>query len=508
MKIIYRIAVVLLSLMLGIANVFAQSHTEVVVERGEKWWGISSALSGRMPFTEPFGEIDLSTQGLSAPSSPLLISSYGRYIASKTPFKISFDGEKFIINSQSKVEVKDGGNNLRSAYVIALNNTLKPSGARPATELLSGTVYRVVGEDIDQSTIVGIATRAKVYGKRAGVISIGEQWQSYNGSMDFSVSQFTDPVAMVKELHSMGFTVIVDITPFISADSPAFRELEESGALLGGRTPKLIRWEAGYSAVLDTKSQAGRDWLNKKLESMRQHYGIDGFNFARGNMSYYEPSEALEQMEGWYDIAAANSMSMVSVGMGDIAGSPIQRMSGVESSWNGIREYISKVTTMGLSGYPFFSSLVYHPDSKYFSGELYIRWLQLSVFMPSVEIELMPWRELDSEQQQIIKNLTQIRATIVPYIEELVEESKKSGEPIIRTMEYNFPRKGFSDCEDQFMVGTDFIVAPIVDRESRRVVRLPQGVWISDRGEEVRGPVVMEVVAPIERIPYFTRKNR
>lgn len=36
----------------------------------------------------------------------------------------------------------------------------------------------------------------------------------------------------------------------------------------------------------------------------------------------------------------------------------------------------------------------------------------------------------------------------------------KTGEPIIRHMEYAFPHQGFVDCRDQFMLGDKYLVAP------------------------------------------------
>ena len=40
--------------------------------------------------------------------------------------------------------------------------------------------------------------------------------------------------------------------------------------------------------------------------------------------------------------------------------------------------------------------------------------------------------------------------------------SAKTGEPIIRHMEYAFPHQGFVDCKDQFMLGDRYLVAPVL----------------------------------------------
>ena len=59
---------------------------------------------------------------------------------------------------------------------------------------------------------------------------------------------------------------------------------------------------------------------------------------------------------------------------------------------------------------------------------------------------------------------------------------------------------------DQFMMGDDLLVAPVVDGavKSRRVA-IPMGLWRDDRGVLVRGPDVVEVDTPLDRLPYFER---
>ncbi len=508
MTIFSKIVLSASALLLGVGELSAQVRSEVATQSGEKWWGIGAELALDMPFSKPFGAIDLTAGEGGAQASMLLISNYGRYIVSEDARSVSFDGSKFIFDGASKVEVKKNAKNLRAALVVALSSTLKPSGERPNDELITGPIYRVQGSDIEQSNIEGISIRALAYGLNTGTVSIGEGWQSYNGALEFSPSLFSDPKEMIESLHRKGFKVIVDVNPFISADSPTFRELEAKGALLGGSEPMLVRWEAGYSAVLDLNSGVTRAWLKAELEDLKQRYRIDGFNFTRGNMSYYPEDIAQLQQSGWYSMTGEFEMSMVGVGLNAVAGEPMQRITTLSSTWAGLEEYIPTVIAMGLSGYPYFTSPVYDPEGHSFSSDLYLRWLQVSIFMPSVEIAKMPWSALSSAEQKSAKSLIEIRAKVAPYIIEVMEESKKSGEPIIRSMEYNFPKKGFSDCIDQFMVGTDFIVAPIIDKSDRRIVRLPQGLWISESGEQFRGPVVMEIVEPINKVAYFTRKNR
>ena len=91
------------------------------------------------------------------------------------------------------------------------------------------------------------------------------------------------------------------------------------------------------------------------------------------------------------------------------------------------------------------------------------------------------------------------------YILEQARHSAETGEPILRHMEYAFPHQGFIDCKDQFMLGDKYLVAPIVTKEHKRKVMLPKGQWKDDTGKKIRGPKMIEVEAPLERLPWFEK---
>jgi alpha-D-xyloside xylohydrolase len=63
------------------------------------------------------------------------------------------------------------------------------------------------------------------------------------------------------------------------------------------------------------------------------------------------------------------------------------------------------------------------------------------------------------------------------------------------------------EVEDQFMFGSDLLVAPILyEGQRRRRLYLPQGAWTEAwEGKEYDGGQWIEVDAPIERIPVFWR---
>ena len=158
---------------------------------------------------------------------------------------------------------------------------------------------------------------------------------------------------------------------------------------------------------------------------------------------------------------------------------------------------------MGIAGIPWWTT-----DIGGFSGgnpkdpdfvELLLRWFQYGAFcpvmrlhgdrMPSVEIyrkngerilnsgsdnEVWSYGE---EAYEVMKEYMLLRETLRPYTRELMKEAHTAGTPVIRGMFYEFPDdKNCSDCSDQYMYGSDILVAPVTKLHARsRKVYLPEG---------------------------------
>jgi len=69
-----------------------------------------------------------------------------------------------------------------------------------------------------------------------------------------------------------------------------------------------------------------------------------------------------------------------------------------DSHWRheaGLRSVIPAVLLFGILGYPFILPDMIggssEPSNPFPSKELYLRWLQINVFMPSVQFSVFPW---------------------------------------------------------------------------------------------------------------------
>jgi alpha-glucosidase (family GH31 glycosyl hydrolase) len=65
---------------------------------------------------------------------------------------------------------------------------------------------------------------------------------------------------------------------------------------------------------------------------------------------------------------------------------------------------------------------------------------------------------------------------------------------------------GSADVTDQFFLGPDLIVAPVIAQgATARTVVLPEGRWRADDGTVLEGPAQVTVPCDLTRLPRFER---
>ena len=68
---------------------------------------------------------------------------------------------------------------------------------------------------------------------------------------------------------------------------------------------------------------------------------------------------------------------------------------------------------------------------------------------------------------------------------------------------------GYAGVIDEFMLGDDLLVAPVMQKGAReRKVVVPPGRWLADDGAEVVGPCEMSVLSPLARLTVLNRYHR
>jgi alpha-glucosidase len=330
---------------------------------------------------------------------------------------------------------------------------------------------------------------------------------------------------MVDSLHKMGFKVMLWVSPFISPDTEVFRDLLNKKLLLfSGKTnwkdatnPAIITWWNGYSAVLDFTNPQAKDWFTGRLDYMIKTYHIDGFKFDAGDADFY-PSDGIsftkatpnEHSRLWGEIGLNYPLNEYRA-MWKMAGEPlVQRLRDKQHTWIDLQKLIPHLTVAGLLGYNFTCpDMIGGGEYGSFIGrdkldeELVVRSAQCSALMPMMQFSVAPWRVLSNSNLEIVKSAVETRKRYTPYILQMAEESAGNGQPIVRSMEYEFPNQGFAEVKGQFMLGEKFLVAPVLTKDSKKLVYFPKGKWKSDKGEIIKGPTTIEQIVPLDRLPVY-----
>jgi alpha-glucosidase (family GH31 glycosyl hydrolase) len=138
--------------------------------------------------------------------------------------------------------------------------------------------------------------------------------------------------------------------------------------------------------------------------------------------------------------------------------------------------------------------------------ELVVRSAQVHALMPMMQFSVAPWRVLSEENQAICLEMAKLHEKMGPMILELAKHASKTGEPIVKPMALAFPDSGFETIKDQFMLGNEILVAPVVEKGVReRKVVFPEGKWKGDDGSIVTGGKTIEIKVSLDRLPYFQK---
>lgn len=521
-----------LVLLFSVFGLKAQStyKCEIPFEDNEYWWGGVVAFGSQMPYLKPVKEFDLSLQNGNNQVVPLLLSSKGRYIWSDQPFKFEVNSKSFLLQSQyEQLDVRQAGSTLREAFMSVSKLYFPPSGKLPDPLFFTMPQYNTWIElmyNQNQNDIMKYAHGIVENNFPKGVLMIDDNWQKYYGNFEFKPEKFSDPKKMVSDLHDMGFKVMLWICPFVSADSPEYRLLSSKNYLIkkkGSDSPAIIDWWNGQSACYDLTNPEAFSYYVSLLKQMQSEYGIDGFKFDAGDNIFYDPryidsykkgATSVDHTLAWMNVGLHFPFNEYRAGWKMGGQSLVQRLGDKDYSWGAVQSLIPEMIAAGLLGYAYtcpdmigggqFTSFL-GIDEKSFDQTLIVRSAQIHALMPMMQFSVAPWRILDKENLAIVKDMAHLHQKFGDYILQCAKHASQNGEPIVRNMEYMFPHQGFAECKDQFMLGDKYLVAPVVTKDSKRVVILPKGKWQDDSGKNYKGGKKIEVEVPLNRLLYFER---
>ncbi|ESO88813.1 hypothetical protein LOTGIDRAFT_165230 [Lottia gigantea] len=189
------------------------------------------------------------------------------------------------------------------------------------------------------------------------------------------------------------------------------------------------------------------------------------------------------------------------------------------SSWDdkaGIQTLIPTILTFGLLGYPFvladmvggnaYGDLVTFKGGAYPDRELFIRWMEINTFFPTIQYSIAPWI-YDTEVIELCRKYTDLHAKYAPMMVSLAKESMTTGDPIIRPIWWSSPKDETAlTVDNEFLVGNSILVAPVIKKgQTSRDIYLPSGVWQDElKGGRHQGPKwLLNYKVELRELPYF-----
>ena len=499
----------------------------------EFWWGGAVSEGIAMPFGGVDYELDCTVNRTSNQFNALFVSNRGRYIYVDGGCIVKSDETSVsIFEPAGEVDFAEGFGDLRGAYRAAAKKHFFPSeNTVPECTVLMPQYNSWVEmlRSIDQEKVLDYAEG--IIGKKmpAGILILDDGWMTGYGEWTFHPSKFPAPEKMMKRLHELGFKVILWICPFVDKSIPSFSRLAEEGLLLRRPDGSVAErtWWNGESALLDMTNPKTRLWLKERLELLMKNYGVDGFKFDAGDPVYYSeddvtfaPVSPNGQSKLWAEFAAEYEYAELRacVGMG---GYPIiQRLSDKNSCWgnNGIASLIPNMIQAGLLGYPYCcpdmvggGQEAEFGDGKTHDDELMARSCECAAFMPMIQFSYAIWERCSNPLiRKIARDSALLRLNYRDYFRNILSDCVATKDPMMRNMEYEFPGQGMEKIKDQFMLGGDLLVAPVLEKgATTRDVVLPRGCrWkYVPTGEIYEGGDKITVDAPLEVLPYFEKSK-
>ena len=527
-------AAVALSIFAASAEVFI---SEIPLIESERWWGGGGGDGQSQPYgASPHKRIDLRVHGNT--SSPLLVSSCGRYVWSEKPFGYEFKDGKLVLDSDfEKIEPTVAGKTLKDAYLAAAKAHMRFEGKAPPDVFFTlpqwNNWIEIFLNGVNQKAADNYTADLAKSAFPCGVYMMDGGWLSHQGSYEFYEKDFPDPKGLFDRINAQGWTPLIWTAHFVSPDSREYKKLRYHDThncldylayrkAPGSRAAAVVRWWSGISAIYDLTKPEANAYYAKILHEFADKYGIKGFKFDAGDPRFFaedcrfhdEKAEPVDYTRLYAELAAREFPFHEIRVSWKCGGLPlVTRLNDRAHAWTGRNAQdtvIPQVVAAGLLGCPYLvadmvgGGLEVSFVGKEIDEKLFVRSAAMQALMPMVQFSLLPTRHLSPEGVKLCRDFAQLHVDFAPYIMEQVRHAATTGEPIVRAMEYEFPHQGFNRPMQQFMLGPRWLVVPVVTPDDAKTVELPAGKWRDDLGQEFVGPKTVQLEGvPLARLPRY-----
>ena len=376
-----------------------------------------------------------------------------------------------------------------------LNEYTDITGKSPMLPLWSFGTWMSRITYFSQKEGLEIAKQLRAHKIPSDVIHFDTGWFGVDWQCDyqFAKDRFPDPVGMLKQLSKDGFHTCLWQLPYFTPKNRFFPEIIERGLHVVNATGGM----PVEDAILDFSNPETVSWYQSKIEGlMRQgvstikcdfgeaapyngfyHSGKGGLyehNLypLRYNKALWEVVEKNHPGEGiiWARSAWAGSQRYALHWGGDAATNNIGMLGDLRGG-----------LSFGLSGFSFWS----HDMGGFVTAspeDIYRRWLPFGFLSSHTRAHGAPPTEpwLISESfTKAFRECAEMKYRLMPYVYAQAKDCSERGLPMVRALLVEFPQdKGAWLVEDEYMFGSQMLVAPLMESGNSRDVYLPKGKWI------------------------------
>ena len=383
-----------------------------------------------------------------------------------------------------------------------LNEYTNITGKSPMLPLWSFGTWMSRITYFSQEEGLDIAKQLRAHKIPSDVIHFDTGWFGVDWQCDyqFAKDRFPDPVGMLKQLSKDGFHTCLWQLPYFTPKNRFFPEIIEKGLHVVNATGGMPYEDA----VLDFSNPATVAWYQSKIEGLMQQgvstikcdFGeaapYNGFYHSgkgglyehnlyplRYNKALWEAVERSHPGEGiiWARSAWAGSQRYALHWGGDAA-----------TTNTGMLGDLRGGLSFGLSGFSFWS----HDMGGFVTAspeDIYRRWLPFGFLSSHTRAHGAPPTEpwLISESfTKAFRECAEMKYKLMPYVYAQAKDCSERGLPMVRALLVEFPKDpGAWLVEDEYMFGSQILVAPLMERGDERTVYLPKGKWIDYQSGQV-----------------------
>jgi alpha-D-xyloside xylohydrolase len=356
-----------------------------------------------------------------------------------------------------------------------------------------------------EDEVRNVALKLRQYRIPSDVIHLDTGWfeTDWRSDYKFSTSRFRDPAKMISDLKQQGFYISLWQLPYFTRKNRLYSEIVNSGyavreggaklptedATLDFSNPATVKWYQGLLAGL----------LKMGVGAIKVDFGEGAPSngvYASGRTGFYEHNlYPLRYNKAVAEITKESTGDWIIWARAAWAGSqryPLHWGGDAENTNSAMAAELRGGLSLGLSGFTYWS----HDAGGFVNRaprDLYRRWLGWAVLTSHTRAHGVPPREpweYDEAFVEDYRRMVELKYSLMPYIYAQAKYSSEHGFPMLRTLFFEYPDDPTSWLiEDEYMFGSDLLVAPLIEEGDSRRVYLPPGSWIDyQTGKVFRGP--------------------